>query len=840
VLLELEHRVLPSFIAPRVLDAGLYPDFVAVGDFNGDGIPDLAVVNGGNTFGQGGGVSVLLGNGDGSFQAPRTFAAGSNPQSVAVGDFNGDGKLDLAVADYGDIFRQGQGVSVLLGNGDGSFQAPRSFDAGGSGSVSVAIGDFNGDGKLDLVTTSYSEYCGYSSCTIIESGVRVLLGNGDGTFGSARYFAAGSSPSSVAVGDFNGDGKQDLAVAGEYGDLSVLLGNGDGSFQAARTSYVGGGVGLDSVAVGDFNGDGSLDLAATNSYGRDVGVLLGNGDGSFQAPHYFAAHDGQSVTVSDLNGDGIPDLITGSSVLLGNGDGSFQAPRNFVGESRTAVGDFNGDGIPDLAVVAPGGGVSVLLGNGDGTFAPTAAPSYAAGDFVESLAVGDFNGDGIPDLAVANDAYYSGTVSVLLGNADGSFQPARTFAAGAGPAFVAVGDFNGDGIPDLVVADSTSDGVGVLLGNGDGSFQAPLYFSTGIESQPCSVTVGDFNGDGIPDLVVADRNSGTASVLLGNGDGSFQRAVNYPIGSFPIFVAVGDFNGDGRLDFAVTYNLGVAVLLGNGDGSFQSARTFSTGNRPVSVAVGDFNGDGRLDLAVADYGSGGSGSEVSVLLGNGDGSFQAPVHYAVEYAGPVAVGDFNGDGRLDLAVAGGGGVRVLLGNGDGSFQTATYSYLAGGRPIAVGDFNGDGWPDLAVAGGNGVSILLNDGVWAGPPSGPAGRPGNRRSSARAAVVPTRPVLLHPAVVTEAPLAAAALGHLRPPVPAGPAADAAPALPAQEIARAAHVAAASPWPGPETPRPPNRARPAALAPRPIQNPVFAEVLPIGLDGSLVGDRGPLPP
>jgi hypothetical protein len=573
----------------------------------------------------------------------------------------------------------------------------------------------------------------------------------------------------VAVGDFNGDGKQDLAVAGDYGDLSVLLGNGDGSFQAARTSYVGSGIGLDSVAVGDFNGDGNLDLAAANSYEHDVGVLLGNGDGSFRTPHYFAANDGQFVTVADLNGDGIPDLITASSVLLGNGDGSFQAPRNFLGGNATAVGDFDGDGIPDLAVAGPGGGIAVLLGNGDGTFAPTAAPSYPAGSFVDALAVGDFNGDGIPDLAIANGAYYSGTVNILLGNGDGSFQPARSFAAGSSPASVAVGDFNGDGIPDLVVANESADGVSVLLGNGDGSFQAPRYFSTGIETQPDFVAVGDLNGDGILDLVVADRNRSNVSVLLGNGDGSFQRIADYAIGSFPSFVVVGDLNGDGILDLVVADGFGssssVSVLLGNGDGSFQTARTVSTGVGPISVALGDFNGDGIPDLAVADSGFLGAGMGVSVLLGNGDGTFQPAQTFAAGLSpGFVAVGDFNGDGIPDLAVAG-SGVRVLLGNGDGSFQTPTYSYVAGDGHIVATDFNGDGWPDLASTGSNGVSILLNDATW----SGPRGAAGSRRALGRDAAVPPRPAPLDPAAGTEAPA-----------VPAAPLADLAPALPPRPI------------------------------------------------------------
>jgi hypothetical protein len=275
----------------------------------------------------------------------------------------------------------------------------------------------------------------------------------------------------------------------------------------------------------------------------------------------------------------------------------------------------------------------------------------------------------------------------------------------------------------------------------------------------------------------------------------------------------------------------VSVLLGNGDGSFQDARSFAAGSGPRSVAAGDFNGDGLLDLAVA------GDSGVSVLLGNGDGSFQDARIFGAGY-GPnsVAVGDFNGDGLLDLAVAvSGSGARVLLGNGDGTFQTTNFSYVTGSVPfsIAVGDFNGDGWPDLAAANNfsNDVSILLNDGAWTGPHRGSGG--GQFRE--RGAGVPQRPALHHPAVVGEAQLAAAAFPDLRWAAPAVSVGDAAPALPPPDSARPERFATPAPAPRQEKSSPPTRARPAALPQPPLLDLVFADTLAAGIDGKLAGDR-----
>jgi hypothetical protein len=325
------------------------------------------------------------------------------------------------------------------------------------------------------------------------------------------------------------------------------------------------------------------------------------------------------------------------SILLGNGDGSFGAPVIYtvgVQPYGVAVGDFNRDGIPDLVVANYGSGtVSVLLGNSDGSFQD--ARNYAMGAFEpEAVAVGDFNGDGIPDLATANYVYASGTVSILLGNGDGSFQPARTYATGGSmPNSVAVGDFNGDGTLDLVLANYGSGTVSVLLGNGDGSFQPGHTYALG--SDPFSVVVGDFNGDGTPDFAVVTGRlgqPGTVHVFLGNGDGTFRDPVNYPVDPGIGSLAIADFNEDGIPDLAVGSSSAgtVSVLLGNGDGSFQPAQRYAVGSSPFSVAVGDFNGDGFPDVAAATL-----EGTANVLLNAADwGGGPAPV--PVTPHGPVA------------------------------------------------------------------------------------------------------------------------------------------------------------------------------------------------------------
>ena len=768
--------VLPQFFytVPTYATGGLVAESVVARDLNGDGKLDLVIGNGcSDSTCTAGSAAVLLGNGDGTFQPAVNYKAGYTASTVAVADVNGDGKLDIVAANNcTDSSCAAGSVTALLGNGDGTFQAGVTY-AAGYRVVSVAIGDVNADGKPDLIATNG---CADSNCT--GGSVTVLLGNGDGTFkAGVSYAVTGLSASSVAIGDVNGDGKPDLVVSVDCSDSScingsvaVLLGNGDGTFKTA-VSYLSGGFQTFAVAIADVNGDGKPDVIAVNdcfvggcafsTASGSVGVLLGNGDGTFQAATTYSSggYGGTSVVVVDVNGDGKADLVVGNdctlsdncsssnvAVLLSNGDGTFQPPVSYDSgatfATSVAAGDLNGDGKTDLLVVndcedtACDGAVAVLLGSGNGKF-PSATSYGPGGSVTNALAVADLNGDGNPDIVTANQCTSAiecndTTVGVLLGKSDGTFQTAVSYGSGGYDATsVVIADVNGDGKPDIIVANSctsrsvcSASTIGVLLGNGDGTFRTAVSYRSGTNT--VSIAVGDINGDGKPDIVLsylgADDNGGVG-VMLGKGNGTFGSMVKFGSGGLnQVSVAIADVNQDGKPDILVTNLCGtdvgincvsgtVGVLLGNGDGTFQAAVVYNTGGiQAYSVAVGDMNKDGKPDLVVENIFASQTDTTngtIGVLLGNGDGTFQSvisspTVSEVSQIAGTkLALADFDGDGKLDAAA--GGSHTLVLGNGDGTFQ-APIQIPGGGPAIAVGDFNHDGSPDLAV---NGVTVLLN-------------------------------------------------------------------------------------------------------------------------------------
>jgi Flp pilus assembly secretin CpaC len=371
--------------------------------------------------------SALAGNLTGSF--PRTdFPVGHSPSAIAVGDFNGDGKLDLAVANKGD-----NAVSILLGNGDGTFQSQRTF-ATGVGPDAIVAGDFNGDGKLDLAVANFT-----------DNTISILLGNGDGTFTAGRTITGVNSPAAMVSGDFRNAGKLDLAVLDQANGLvSVLLGNGDGTFANKIDTSVG--RSPSALVTGDFNGDGKTDLAVTNSGSNSVSVLLGNGDGTFFKRIDFGTGVGPSaVAATDFNGDGRLDLAVTNkidntlSIFLGNGDGTFGAPTSFktdAGPTALLAESFASSTFTDLVVVCESANtIDVFLGLGNASFAtPLTVPT---GNSPVAAAKGDFVGNSLLDLAVANQS--SDTVSVILNSVNSQLSSSAALASYPASEYVDLG-----------------------------------------------------------------------------------------------------------------------------------------------------------------------------------------------------------------------------------------------------------------------------------------------------------------------------------------------------------------------------------------------------------------
>lgn len=414
-----------------------------------------------------------------SLSAPAIIPAGIGPVSVAVSDFNGDGKLDLAVANTG--------LSILIGNGDGSFTAGASL-AAGTTPAQVVTSDFNADGRSDIAVVNSG-----------SNNISIFTGNGNGTFQNAVNYAAGTSPSSVTVADFNGDGKADLAIADRGAPtVTILIGNGDGTFYGGNPVSVGGAnVG---ITAGDFNGDGIADLAVLDANNNVVWILIGSGSGTFAPGVSFAVGTTPTgIAAADLNFDGKTDLVVSNAgsanvaVLLGQGNGQFQLPVYYaVGSAAEAIaiGDFNGDGVADLAVANQGGGVSVLIGSGSGAFAP--AVNYGTGASLTSLALGNFTGDSTEQVVAASPS--TNSVEEFLGGpatitvASGNSQTAALGSSFAAPLAVTVSGF---GQPDSNVS---------------------VTFTA-----PSSGASGSFAGAGLVDTVLTNTSGvATSSVFSAN------------------------------------------------------------------------------------------------------------------------------------------------------------------------------------------------------------------------------------------------------------------------------------------------------------------------------------
>ncbi len=730
------------------------PHGVTGGDFNNDGKQDLAVPN---YIGGGFRVSIFLGDGSGGFVSAADISTPANPISISSADFNNDGKLDLVVTEYrSNFFTPRNTVHVFLGNGLGGFTGSDSKNTGYI-PTSVVTGDFNNDGKQDLAVESSS-----------FNQINLFLGNGDGTFGPITNFAVGTGPAAMVASDFNNDGKIDLVTAnnsGVSGTLSILMNNGSGGFLPTATIS---GIGYvpSSIFASDFNNDGKQDLIVTKLNDSNISLFLGNGDGTFLAPTIFVAGTGpQSVFVGDFNHDGIKDLSVANlnsnnlSILLGQkpnpvptitsidqtskmvGDSGFTLTVDGTNFMNSSVVQFNGTSrtttyvsatqltadIPssDLAIAGtfpitvfnptPGGGTSspqtfTVNNPPPPPFNINPAVSYQSGAFPFSIVTADFNNDTKPDLITTNSQK---TISLLTGNGDGTFSTQiLTNDLGSDSISMVTTDFNNDGRPDLAAANYgtfQSGNIVILLGNGNGTFTSAPNINT---INPALIFASDFNGDGKPDLAVINGNAANSvSIFTGDGTGGFLSLGTYPVGTGPDGIFASDINNDGKKDLVVS-NYGtntVSILLGNGLGAFGPASNLSVVS-PGNIFTQDFNSDNKADIAIINK----DNNSVSTFLGNGDGTFGSVTVIPVgQDPNSIFASDINNDGKIDLEITNrlSDTVSVLLGYGNGSFASAI-NLDAGQRPrpIVGGDFNKDGVQDLAVGGSTGttydVHILL--------------------------------------------------------------------------------------------------------------------------------------
>ncbi len=742
--------------ATRVSYASGTHQEVAIGDLNGDGKMDIAVANGSTQS-----VSVLLNSGSGIFNGQVDYATGANPWAVEIGDLNGDSKPELVVTN-----RDASTFSVLKNNGNGTFSGKVDYaQAGGYG---LAIADLDGDMKNDIIVTSTT----FSFSVYINSGT--------GGLRTKVNLSAGVGAVSIAAGDLNGDGKPDLAFAdgnpSGANSVPVLINRGNGiSFDNA--SYAGGST-LDGIAMGDLNGDGKQDLAVVDSTANVVSVLLNisktilyASSGTGGAVGIGTSTPGSALSVSGAmlinRGGNILNSAARSNVTLqviGTMSGTNLTVSSsasisgalLVKTSITSKGSVSGATINGFNLGSCSASTKKLLYNNStqkfecGTDTTTAV-NFGSGNvltLVDARYLKIQGGTMTGALTMNLGSGYLGlkilqTASGNILHAEKSLSSSGTVIAGtdiisrngtaktkgyvlfSGATLSEMSGFNEyvniihSGLGTNSVTRLTNQGDLVNIGtiqSGEahfrrgGVFLPATNYTTG--TTPWSVVAGDVSGDGKSDIAVANINSNSISILLNNGRGSFIPKADYATGSSPYAISMGDLNGDGKKD-VVSANQGsstISVFMNAGSGTFVAKVDYTTASSPFSLAIADLDGDGKEDIAV------GASSYVSVLLNNGNGTFASKTDYATGNTSyGIDINDLNGDGKGDLVIANNGFMSVFLNSGNGTFPARVNYATPGGTvwSVAAGDVSGDGKSDVvigSITASTTISVFTNSGT----------------------------------------------------------------------------------------------------------------------------------
>lgn len=701
-------------------ETGSFPSATCTADFDNDGKPDVAVIRPGT-------VDVLMGNytSTNTFDTKVSYPHNLSAGAIETADFNNDTKPDLVLfGTHGP-----DDVALFINNGNGTFATAIEFSFGtnnGSGMYNndMRMSDFDGDGKKDLVINDKN-----------LNRLYILKNNGNSTFTVTDTLLTGASPNSLAVGDLNNDGRDEIAVA--YGpgassndSMSYFMNNGSGLFGNRTSIYVSSLTSnLRELAIAKLDNGTSGDILVDKTGG--VAIYLNNGAQVFTAqPQANLGGISFQLVVADFNGDNKKDIASADydnrrvNVVLGNGNGTFQGLNAYSANGRALhiiFADFDNDTRGDLITAnnQTTGNISFLKGQADGSFG-----SYAlrTAERPNAIAVGLVNNDAFEDLVVVHNQ--GRKVATMLGNSNGTFQNTLYDTCWQGMSSIELGDFNNDLKLDVVAIGNTCN---ILSGDNSGHFTILGSIASGFAGGgDYSSAQGDFNHDNNLDLIITYNNLDSFSVLLGNGDFTFDAPVKYYAGDLPMETIASDMNNDGNLDLLIANDQGndVRILIGNANGTFQPGVSYATGASPRAVAAADFNKDGFKDFAAAN----GNGNNITVYLATGLNTFSSSVTYPLIgssiSATEMVAAYIDADTIFDLLItdAQNNTVILLQGNSNGTFQNAqSFAVETSPQEVVVADFNNDGANDFAAVNKESynVTVVLNNNSYittAGSPS----------------------------------------------------------------------------------------------------------------------------